>query len=105
MSQDWRERYADLWARTVLRVLGTDYPYGAAHVSSGPDDVDVTPTRLHPAFHGCLDWHSSVHMQWSALRLLRLAPAELGDESRAGLAEVLGERLSAQHCAVEAAYL
>ncbi|MDX6300335.1 MAG: hypothetical protein QOF53_1549 [Nocardioidaceae bacterium] len=105
MSQDWRERYADLWARTVLRVLATEYPYGAAHVSSGPDDVDVTPTRLHPAFHGCLDWHSSVHMQWSALRLLRLASAELGDESRAGLAAVLGERLSAQHCAVEAAYL
>jgi len=105
MSEDWRGRSADLWARTVLRVLATEYPYGAAHVSSGPDDVDVTPARLHPAFHGCLDWHSSVHMQWSALRLLRLASSELGDESRAGLVAVLDERLSADHCMVEADYL
>jgi len=39
-----------------------------------PDDVDVTPDRLHPRFHGSYDWHSSAHMQWFPGRLLTLAP-------------------------------
>jgi hypothetical protein len=104
-APDWREAYAEHWAGTVLRTLGTAYPYSAAHVSSGPDDVDVTPQRLHPAFHGCLDWHSSVHMQWSAIRLLTLAADHLSPATRAELASVLDERLSTENGETEAAYL
>jgi hypothetical protein len=102
---DWREAYAEHWAQTLLRTLGTTYPYAAAHVSSGPDDVDVTPDRLHPAFHGCMDWHSSVHMQWSAVRLLTLAPEQLSDATSAELVAVLDERLTEANGDVEAAYL
>jgi hypothetical protein len=105
MVASWREEYAEHWARTVLRTLGTAYPYSAAHVSSGPDDVDVTPHRLHPAFHGCMDWHSSVHMQWSAVRLLALAPEQLSDATRAELVAVLDERLSDANGETEAEYL
>ncbi len=94
------------WAELALSVLGTPFPYGAAHQSRSPDDVDVTPARLHPAFHGCLDWHSSAHMQWSLVRLLTLAPDEL---TASGLADrartLLTERLSEDNVAVEAAYL
>ena len=64
---------APIWAKTIIDGLNRPFPWGSAHQSSGPDDVDVTPWRLHPAFHGCLDWHSSVHMQWSAVTLLRCA--------------------------------
>ncbi|NYJ76009.1 DUF2891 family protein [Allobranchiibius huperziae] len=102
---DWRERCAAQWADTIASVLATTYPYGAAHQSLTPDDVDVTPDRLHPAFHGCLDWHSSVHMQWSAVRLLTLAPEQLGTERRARLRAVLDARLTSVHLAREAAYL
>lgn len=102
---DWRERCAPDWADTISTVLATAYPYGAAHQSLGPDDVDVTPQRLHPAFHGCLDWHSSVHMQWSAVRLLTLAPDQLGPERRAGLRAVLDARLTPEHVEREVAYL
>ena len=89
------EAYAD----TVVEVLATAYPWISGHVSTGPDDVDVTPDRLHPSFHGSVDWHSSVHVQWSAARLL----AE--DPSRTRLAAVLDERLTDEHAGVEAAYL
>ncbi|MFX4273641.1 DUF2891 family protein [Propionibacteriaceae bacterium Y1685] len=92
----------DAWARTVLQVLGTPFPYGAAHVSQSADDVDVSPSRLHPAFHGSLDWHSSVHMQWSAIRLLS---SGVGGELAEELQAELDARLTAEAIAVEAAYL
>lgn len=97
--------HAEGWAQTVLRVLGTPFPYGAAHVSSGPGDVDVDPVRLHPAFHGSFDWHSSVHVQWSAVRLLTLVPDRLDTTTRDRLARVLDERLTPEHGRVEARYL
>jgi hypothetical protein len=94
-------KYAAEWAAIACEVLETPYPYGAAHASLGPDDVDVTPQRLHPAFHGSYDWHSSAHMQWSLVRLLTLAPDQVGPRPL----EVLDRRLTAEAIATEAAYL
>jgi hypothetical protein len=94
-------KYAAAWANIAYEVLETPYPYGAAHASYGPDDVDVTPDRLHPAFHGSYDWHSSAHMQWSLVRLLTLAPDQVGSRP----IEVLDRRLTPDAIAVEAAYL
>lgn len=98
--------YAAGWAEVACRVLDTSYPYGAAHTSLGPDDHDVDPSRLHPAFHGSLDWHSSVHMQWSLVRLLTTARPEL---DAAGLTDrvvaLLDDRLSVAHVEAEVDYL
>jgi hypothetical protein len=96
--------HAAAWADVAVRVLRTPYPYATHHMSLGPDDVDVTPERLHPAFHGALDWHSSAHMQWSLVRLLTLAPAALGGDGAAAT-ELLDQRLSPEGLQVEAAYL
>ena len=99
-------RSAPAWAETVLEVLATPYPWISGHVATGPDDCDVTPSRLHPAFHGSVDWHSSVHVQWSGVRLLALSgPAALPATTAQALRGVLDERLTAQHGEVEAAYL
>lgn len=91
------------WARTVLAVLRTPWPHAAGHLALGPEDCDVTPERLHPAFHGSLDWHSSVHMQWSAVRLM--ADSSLPADLRAELLAELDGRLTPAHGAIEAAYL
>ncbi|AKT50996.1 DUF2891 family protein [Arsenicicoccus sp. oral taxon 190] len=101
----WQRQYAQAWATTIPDVLARTYPYAAAHVATGPQDCDVTPTRLHPSFHGCLDWHSSCHMQWSAIRLLTLATVELDDQARDGLVAVLDDRLTPEKVAVEVDYL
>ena len=93
------------WAETVLAVLETAHPWASGHVSTGPDDCDVTPARLHPAFHGSFDWHSSVHMQWSAVRLLGEARAQLGDPLADRVRALLDARLTPEHGRVEAAYL
>jgi len=100
------EDYAAEWADVALRVLRTPYPYGTAHMSLGPDDVDVTPERLHPAFHGSLDWHSSAHMQWSLVRLLTLAPDAMSAKGTdAGVRKLLDERLTPAGLRIEADYL
>jgi hypothetical protein len=102
---DWTGRFARPWARTILEVLDTAHPWAAGHVSAGPEDCDVTPARLHPAFHGSFDWHSSVHMQWSALRLLGEAGDRLGDPLAARVRRLLDERLTAANGEAEASYL
>jgi hypothetical protein len=101
----WRHDHADGWGRTVLQVLSTVYPYGAAHVSLDASDLDVDPVRLHPSFYGSFDWHSSVHMHWSAVRLLTLAPEQLTDDTRDRLVALLDERLAAKSLQTEADYL
>jgi hypothetical protein len=105
VNGDWRSEYADGWGQTVLQVLGTVYPYGSAHVSRDAEDTDVDPVRLHPSFYGSFDWHSSVHMHWSAIRLLTLAPDQLTEDTRSRLTTLLRERLSPDALQTEATYL
>lgn len=106
MSITASTEHAVSFARTALDVLQTPFPYGAAHTARDSSDTDVTPDRLHPAFHGALDWHSSVHMQWSLVQLLRRHRSVLDE---AGLTDsvtgLLDDRLTSEHCAVEADYL
>lgn len=66
-------RVAAVYAPAILRAVQQEYPNQMQHVITGPEDRP-TPRELHPAFYGCFDWHSSVHMHWSLIRLLRLAP-------------------------------
>lgn len=100
------EDHAAGWADVAVRVLRTPYPYATQHMSLSEQDVDVTPERLHPAFHGSLDWHSSAHMQWSLVRLLTLAPDALrADGIDAVARDLLDERLTPAGLRTEADYL
>ncbi|QDO90098.1 DUF2891 family protein [Ornithinimicrobium ciconiae] len=101
--------------RIAREVLERPYPYVSGHVATGPADTDITPQRLHPAFHGALDWHSSVHMQWSLVQLLgQYAGASPSADASPGAdasreertaRDLLESRLTAENLAVEAAYL
>jgi hypothetical protein len=71
---------AEALAACALAVLGRRYPHKLDHLIL--DEHDHRPPReMHPVFDGCFDWHSSVHMHWSLLRLRALAPglAAAGD--------------------------
>jgi hypothetical protein len=96
---------ATAWAGTVVSAVRQRYPWAAQHTVTGPGDVDVTPTRLHPAFHGSFDWHSCVHMHWSGLTLLDLPGAPVESQAAEALTALLDERLTAAHIAVEAELL
>jgi hypothetical protein len=89
------------FARLALACVHQEYPNKIAHVMSS--DADARPPReLTPSFHGCYDWHSSVHGHWLLARAARLLPdAPLAAEARAAL----GRSLTAANLAVEVAYL
>lgn len=93
------------WSRVAREAVGTAYPWVPGHVITGPDDTDLDPQRLHPAFHGSFDWHSCVHMLWSLVRLVDRHGDALGEDERAAAVALLGERLRAEHVAVEVDYL
>lgn len=89
------------FAQLALACVPQEYPNKIAH--SLASDADVQPPRaLHPAFHGCYDWHSSVHAHWLLARLIQRFPsADFAPGARASLAK----SLTAENLAAEAAYL
>lgn len=86
-------------------MIGTAYPWAPGHVVTGPDDTDVTPQRLHPAFHGALDWHSCVHMQWSLVTLVTRYADLLPEAEVLAARALLDQRLTVAKVAVEVEYL
>jgi hypothetical protein len=59
------------------------------------------PRELHPAFFGCLDWHSAVHGHWTLARLLRLFPTL---PSAARIRAALDGSLTTDHIVAEVVY-
>ncbi|GGK79014.1 DUF2891 domain-containing protein [Ornithinimicrobium pekingense] len=96
---------AAAWSRVARAVVATPYPWSPGHTVLGPDDGQLVPEQLHPAFHGSLDWHSCVHMQWSLVTLLTRYGDALGRDEHDAVVALLGERLRPEHVAVEVAYL
>ncbi len=95
------QRIASAYADTILEGIEQEYPHALQHTTLGPDDRP-TPRQVHPAFYGCYDWHSCVEMHWALIRLLRLVPDSLDqDTARSTLATHLTEQALLQ----EAMYL
>lgn len=88
-------------AGMALDSIQREYPNHVSHWLN--DDADArTPRELHPAFYGCLDWHSAVHNHWLLARLLHRFP-EAGFARQAQA--LLEEQLTAHNIAGECAYL
>ena len=90
---------ATAFSTTIVRALRQEYPNDLRHRMDGPDDRP-TPRQVHPAFYGCYDWHSAVEMHWALARLARHCPDAVDEQART----VLGEHLTAEGLATEAAY-
>lgn len=60
-------------ADTALAAVRQRFPHKLDHLILHEDDRPA-PAAVHPVFDGSYDWHSSVHMHWSLLRLLRRRP-------------------------------
>ncbi|MFJ3088071.1 DUF2891 domain-containing protein [Streptomyces sp. NPDC086838] len=106
MSPALPAAYAVPFAELALANVVREYPNAPAHLYAGPEEL-VEPRVLHPAFYGGYDWHSTVHMHWLLVRLMRRfahtgdLPATLTTRVR----EVLDTHLTPENLAVEAAYL
>ncbi|HSB10244.1 MAG TPA: DUF2891 domain-containing protein [Blastocatellia bacterium] len=92
---------ASHFASLALKCVGKEYPNKLDHTMNDASEVQ-SPRALHPAFYGCLDWHSSVHGHWMLARLLRLFP-DLPEANQ--IRAALNQNLSAQNVQAEVAYL
>src|SRR6266446_187898 len=92
---------ASHFASLALKCISREYPNKPEHVMNDSRDVD-NPKKLHPAFYGCFDWHSSVHGHWMLVRLLRTFP---NLPEAAQIRKALDANLKAENIAGEIAYL
>ena len=56
-----------------LNCIQQEYPNKLGQVLRDSSSL-ASPRRLHPAFYGCFDWHSSVHGHWMLVKLLKTFP-------------------------------
>lgn len=89
------------FARVALANVVQEYPNKLEHVINSAAEL-LAPKRLHPSFYGSFDWHSSVHMHWTLVRLLRCFPSL---PESAAIAAVLDKHLAPAAIAGETAYL
>ncbi len=68
---------ASHFAKLPLRCAEHEFPYKPGITYDDSSWIQA-PRKLHPAFFGCFDWHSSVHGHWMLVRLLKLFPAMPG---------------------------
>jgi hypothetical protein len=92
---------ASHFAALALKCVAKEYPNKPEHVMNDGRDVD-NPRKLHPAFYGCYDWHSSVHGHWMLVRLLRTFPSL---PETAQIRKALDANLKAENISGEVAYL
>jgi len=95
-----RNDQASHFARLALGCIQRELPNKIDHLINAAGDI-ASPRALHPAFYGCLDWHSAVHGHWMLVRLLRTRP---GLDEAAAIRAALDANLTAANLAAEAAY-
>jgi len=88
-------------AALPLHCIQQEYPNKTGHTTESDGDARLTPRQLHPAFYGCLDWHSSVHGHWMLVRLLKTTP---GLGKAAEIRKVLAESFTPEAMAGEVRY-
>ncbi|WP_217251091.1 DUF2891 domain-containing protein [Streptomyces sp. AC602_WCS936] len=96
--------HAAPFARLALANITREYPNFPAHLITSPDER-LAPRSLHPAFYGAYDWHSSVHMHWLLVRLLRRHGGTPALPDTAQAVAVLDRHLTRDNAAAEASYL
>ncbi|AQS71478.1 DUF2891 domain-containing protein [Streptomyces pactum] len=96
--------YAAPFAGLALANITREYPNFPAHLIASPDEPRA-PRALHPAFYGAYDWHSSVHMHWLLVRLLRRHGGTPALPDTGPAVDVLDRHLTPAKLAAEAAYL
>jgi hypothetical protein len=100
-SQQLTLQQANSLSKLPLKCLQQEYPNKLSQLLADSTEI-ASPKKLHPAFYGCFDWHSSVHGHWSLVYLLKRFP---NLENRQEIIEKLQVNLSKENIAVETAYL
>ncbi len=94
------EAGASHFANLALSCIQKEYPNKLNQVLKDERGIK-NPKKLHPAFYGCFDWHSSVHGHWMLIRLLKSFP-DLPEAKE--IRRLLNENLSESNIKEEVVY-
>ncbi|MBU2020205.1 MAG: DUF2891 domain-containing protein [Bacteroidetes bacterium] len=94
------KEHALLLASLPMKCMEQEFPNKLNQILSDSTQLQ-RPKKLHPAFYGCLDWHSAVHGQWLLVRLMKEFPEMEQKEIR----EMLSQLLTKEKLKAELAYL
>jgi len=72
-SQELSIEQANHLASLPIKCIQQEYPNKLSQMLVDSTEIQA-PKKLHPAFYGCFDWHSSVHGHWSLVYLLKRFP-------------------------------
>ncbi|QBN18376.1 DUF2891 domain-containing protein [Flavobacterium nackdongense] len=72
-SQELTIVQANHLASLPIKCIQQEYPNKLSQMLLDSTEIQ-SPKKLHPAFYGCFDWHSSVHGHWSLVYLLKRFP-------------------------------
>lgn len=100
-SQELTLENANHLASLPIKCLQQEYPNKLGQMLIDSTEIQ-SPKKLHPAFYGCFDWHSSVHGHWSLVYLLKKYP---GLAHRNEIIQKLMTNLSRENVEKEIAYL
>lgn len=100
-SQELTLTQANHLSSLPLKCMQQEYPNKLGQMLLDSTEIQ-NPKKLHPAFYGCFDWHSSVHGHWSLVYLLKSFP-ELKDRDL--IVEKLKSNLSKENIQKEIYYL
>lgn len=100
-AQELTLAQANALAKLPIKCLQQEYPNKLSQLLADSTEL-AGPKKLHPAFYGCFDWHSSVHGHWSLVYLLKKFP---NLDNRAEIISKLKVNLSKENVLAEVAYL
>ena len=100
-SQELTLERANHLASLPVKCLQQEYPNKLGQMLLDSTEIQ-SPRKLHPAFYGCFDWHSSVHGHWSLVYLLKKYPQL---SNRTAIIKKLTVNLSKENIQTEIAYL
>ncbi|MCF8358010.1 MAG: DUF2891 domain-containing protein [Prolixibacteraceae bacterium] len=96
----FNQETASKFSSLAFSCIGTEFPNKISHLLNSSEDV-APPSELHPAFYGCLDWHSSVHGHWLLVKTVQMFP-DL--PQREEIVAFLNKNLTPEKMEVEANY-
>lgn len=100
-AQQLSLQQANKLAALPLRCLQLEYPNKLNQMLKDSTEI-LRPRKLHPAFFGCFDWHSSVHGHWSLVYLINNFQDLAHNDS---IINVLNQNLSVGNILKEIDYL
>lgn len=100
-SQELTLQQANALAKLPIKCLQQEYPNKLSQLLADSTEI-AGPKKLHPAFYGCFDWHSSVHGHWSLVYLIKKFPSL---DNRQEIISKLKVNLSKENVLAEVAYL